>query len=206
MIYLGTNEIGHDASEIGFPEIHSCQSITYQTTGMLYGWHDSSGNLDLLKMKAAKFNAYVQAVDITHAAKAKRIVGIINANHRFNKASQKIWKDELLAVAEALNFTGPVLGYRVTGNIGSAQDSGQSGGDKIYVRYDKTGSSWRASYKTWYKLTYGAEVDEPDDNRQQFKGPKLGEKLYDHLAVVKKDPNSSGNMHEISHGSFTVFQ
>jgi hypothetical protein len=205
MIYLGTNEIGHDASEIGFPEIHSCQAILYQTTNMLYGWHDSSGSVTHLKAKAAKFNTYVQGVDMSHSTKAVRIVGVINSNHRFSKASQDIWQQELLAVAEALGFLGPVLGYRVTSHLGSAKDSGQGGGDKMYVRFDRGPKGWRVFYKTWHKLQYGQEVDEPDDNRQQFKGTELGTKLYDHLAVVKKDP-SSGKLHEIGHSSFIRFQ
>jgi hypothetical protein len=58
MIYLGTNEIGNDLDVLGFPEIHSCQAIICQTKSRLYGWHDSSGNVDLLKGKADLFRQY----------------------------------------------------------------------------------------------------------------------------------------------------
>jgi len=203
MIYLGTNEIGHDATCIGFPELHSCQSITYQTTNYLFGWHDSSGSVAHLKAKADKFNTYVQNVAINHLAGAKRLVGVINANNRFSKESQDYWKEELLAIADALGFQGPVLGYRVTKHLGI--EEGTTRGDKIYVRFEQNGNKWQVYYKTWSKLQYGAEVPEPDNNRHQFKGTTLGDKHYDHLRVLKRD-TSSGKLHEIGHGSFTRFR
>jgi hypothetical protein len=207
MMYLGTNEFGHDSNDLGFPEIHSCHAITYQTKTILYGWHDSSGSVDLVKLKAANFKNYIQSLDETHSDKAERIVGVINANHRFSKQSQGTWKEELLAVAEALGFQGPVLGYRCTSHIGSAKVSGQGGGDKIYVQFDRNGQDWHVYYKTWYKLQYGGKVDESEGNRRQFRG-LLGavyDPTYEHLKVINKD-TSSGKLHEISHSSFTQFQ
>lgn len=206
MIYLGTNEMGHDANEIGFPEIHSCQAIVYQTKSMLHGWHDSSGNNPILTAKAILFNSRVQTADMTHATTAECIVGVINANHRFSKEFQSYWKDELLIVADKLGFHGPVLGYRVNSHLASAEKSGQGGGDKMYVRFERTAKGWEVHYKTWSKLKYGAEVDEPADNRMQFKGVTLGEKLYDHLAVIKKDPATKGPLHKVSASAFTRFQ
>ncbi len=150
MLYLGNNHIGFDTQALGFPSIKACQAVVYQTRQGLYGFHDmkGGGGDDVDLAKATAFAQWVQGHDITHAANALQIYGVINRTHQYGADSNGMaaWRTMLVKVATALNFTGPIHGFRV--------DSHVAKNDSIYVRYDVHGTQCTIRYKRWSKMDF----------------------------------------------------
>jgi hypothetical protein len=171
MQYLGTNELGFDAYELGFPSVKTCQAIVYQTKIGLFGLHDALGNIAAFPQKCSAFAAYVQETAMDHANYAECVIGVITREHRFGKASNADWTAQLLQVAAALGFGGDIWGARLESHVGST--------DSAYIRFDRrSGGSASAppckvSYKRWSKMELGTAAANDDRFRR----------------ALKKDPN-----------------
>jgi hypothetical protein len=167
--YLGNNHIGFDSNSLGFPSILGCQAIVYQTRQGLFGFHDMrTGSTPLLTyeqvvaLKIQQFAAWVQNHSINHGTQALHLYGVINQAHQYSDdtAGNTNWRNMLQWVATALNFQGPIHGYRVTSHVEK--------NDSIYVRYDVNGDECTIGFKRWTKMDFdkgSVEAHQPNEQK-----------------------------------------
>lgn len=183
MIYLFSNEFGHDAASIGFPSVETCFAIVLQTDSMLLGWHTYNNIPSQLQTKAGVFNSYIGTV---HGIGVPvRLYGATN-----RKEHGGDWKAELRSIAAALNYHGPA----------TLVDLKQ--GEGTYVQFDRKANdrSCTVSYKRNSKVTYATQVVDVNatPHRRDYGGavaPLYGgddntNKVYTGAQV---DPNKSGS-------------
>jgi hypothetical protein len=104
MIYLGENEMGCDASSIGFPSIDNCRAIVMVTGGGLIGFH----LFGTLEKKKANFVTYFEGQPHSVDKRTLYIVTKMSVQVKAN------FLEEARSIATALNFAGPVYLADVT--------------------------------------------------------------------------------------------
>lgn len=150
MEFLGNNELGFHAQTLGFPSIHTCHAIVYQTANGIYGFHSMGGQIkSSWTPRAAHFAQFVK----NHAG------GIIPAGTRLygcayvcesgryspKNTMKQQWKEELTDFATALGYGGRISGYQLNKSL-----TGKfSGTTSAYVEYDVTGIKCNVSVRQW---------------------------------------------------------
>ena len=151
MLHLSMNQVGFDARALGFPSVLGCNAIVLQTRQGLIGLHNYGGDSpDQFAPRAAAFKAFAQRCNIVHSAHGCNLYSTINVRHSNRSKDgldKKIWKDELVAFAKALNFAGPIVLVALRQHVGGLQDS-------VYIQYELNGlgEECKIKYKKWAKM------------------------------------------------------
>ncbi|WP_174502031.1 hypothetical protein [Acidiphilium sp. C61] len=146
MKYLGTNEVGFDRFNLGFPSVKTCQAIVYQTSFGLFGFHDALTNKVPFTRKCEAFRTFVQNLSVPHTEFAECLIGVITSTERFTLNDRAGWATQLFEVARHLAFKGAIYGVRLTKHIAN--------NDSAYIRYDYEPKRSKISYKTWGKMDF----------------------------------------------------
>lgn len=146
MKYLMENEMAFDDMCIGFPSIQGCHAIVFQASTGLYGYHNAGGSADAdFSVRAQLFSRFVNGHG--GGVTGTRLYGcsfIENNQRGYSGDTAKKWKEELVAFASALRFTGKISGYDLSksyDNTTSAYVEYRAHGDKcdLLVRsFDRT--------------------------------------------------------------------
>jgi hypothetical protein len=214
MKYIGNNHIGFDANALGFPSVKGCQVVVYQTTNGLYGFHDmkGGGGLDIDTAKANAFAFWVQNHHQTHFQESIRLFGVINQTHQYynTTAGNTQWRNMLIGIANALRFSGPIHGVRITDHVGA--------NDSLYIRFDVNQNNCQIRYKRWSKMGFDMANTLPlDSNSQQALGRiGLGNVLgavyeakdpFDDIReVLRTGRTDEGNLNIVSANSIKNFR
>ena len=144
MKYLMEHEIAFDSTSLGFPSIQGCHAIVYQTPAGIYGYHVAGGSgSNRWPSNARHFAQFVR----THGGlvgRGSRLYGVtyIGNNQRGYSAPAKTnWKNELVAFATALAYTGKISGYDL--------DKTLAQGTSAYVEYIVNGNKCDISIEEW---------------------------------------------------------
>ena len=158
MKYLLEHEMGFDTQELGFPSIQGCHAIVYQTSTGLYGYHNFGGSGDdRFLPRATTFSRFVTDHGGTGQT-ATRLYGcsFIGNNQRgYGGIAKTNWKQELVAFATALNYSGKISGYDLYKTLKGANAS-------AYVEYQTNGEKCDVHIRQWSKNDKPARVANPD--------------------------------------------
>jgi hypothetical protein len=184
MIYLGNNQVGHDAQSIGFPTVGTCNAIVYQTTQALYGLHNmgSWDSAALRKSKAVTFGLYVQQCNIPHTDHATNLYSVVVASARHGTIPiqgcdpQEAWNDELIQIAESLKYNGTITLISIQKHI--EKTSGTFG--PVYIQYDARpgGASCDIYYKKMSKMDSELHGTQPPGMKELFRDSKILEPRF----------------------------
>lgn len=143
--FVGENEVAFDPQELGFPSIHGCQAIVYQTNAGLFGYHSYGGSGDdAFQPRATKFAEFVNSHGVA-ANQATRLYGVafVGDNRRgYSGQAKAKWKIELLAYAGALHYTGKISGYDLQKSLPVSSTS-------AYVEFRKNGQKCDVFIREW---------------------------------------------------------
>jgi|GEM_PF-5005180 len=122
MLYLFSEQIGVDAAALGFPSVETCLAVVLQTDQVLAGWHSFNTSDTVTASNAQKFGAYLAA---NAPGTWLRLYGATN-----RKGHGKNWKSEMRDIANAIGFTGTVIGL----------DMGVTG-EGVHVEFHRNGNA-----------------------------------------------------------------
>jgi len=141
--YLNEREVGFDPGGLGFPSLDGCQAIVYLTDNGLFGYHNFGGADEASwPERSAGFGTFFNG-HFLRGAKGRILYGVCyvtTARGYGTENTQRKWKGELAAFADAVGFGGPIWGYNLSssGIVPSA-----------YVEFRKSGSECEIWAKKW---------------------------------------------------------
>lgn len=120
LILLSEHEYGFSATRLGFPSISACRAIMYQTNAGVFGFHQALGaNPSRFDAFATKFANFVAG----HPSGGSRGINLYVAakigdgsSYRPGMPGVQEHVAEMRAIADALQFGGPVLSYDLSYN------------------------------------------------------------------------------------------
>lgn len=144
MKYLLEHQMGFDTNCIGFPSIQGCHAVVYQTSAGLYGFHIAGGSANAdWALNAGVFRQFVASLNGL-ANPGTRLYGasFVGNNQRgYSPVATTNWKNELLAIASALGYTGKISGYDLFKTLGSNASA--------YVEYRVNGPKCNLYVRRW---------------------------------------------------------
>lgn len=154
-IHLKENEIGFDATKVGFPGLGSCMGVVLQTTHGLFGFHAYGNN----NPKGASFDSFCR----THAlyGSAVHLFGSSRWARRYDGRPSRFlaWVEEMTFVAGQLNYHGPVSGFDLS-NRASGVPHDAAGGAFLLYKLDPTNSTVTIRYAQSQHVDH-REVNDP---------------------------------------------
>ncbi len=142
MIYLSENEVGFDATSLGFPSIRGCQAVVYVTDRGLFGLHNfGGGDNNSFPLRAGIFRSFVT----NHAQSGgvgSALYGVCfpMTERGYSEVKRVNWLGELKEFASKVGFGGPIYGYDLNNRIAIPP---------AYVRFEKTGGACVIQVKPW---------------------------------------------------------
>jgi hypothetical protein len=167
MQYLLEHDFGFDVDGIGFPSISGCHAIAYLTSNGLFGFHNAggSGKGDFAP-RAMAFATYVRE-HFDGNGNGLHLYGcsFVGDNRRGYTIGQAMaqWKEELQAMATALNFGGTISGYDLHG-------SGINQPGSAYVEYRVNGNACDIFVKQWTDAGKALGANEKRNNHKRRVG------------------------------------
>lgn len=158
--FLVEDEVGYHATRVGFPSLGGCMGCVLQTNNGLFGFHITPGNA----RKSAAFNTFVTG----HSSygPAVKLWGTCKWENRYfagytEKGKRDFgtpfiqWTTEMMEIAKALNYRGPIGGINMNAE-GLSIPNNHAAAYCEYVRNPSTG-------KVKIGMSMMSEVDSTKD-------------------------------------------
>jgi hypothetical protein len=151
MRFLGNNEFGFDTQSLGFPSIHTCHAIVFQSAAGVFGYHSMGGQVkQAWDVRATHFAEFVRVHQGGAIPQGTRLYGcaFVCAGGRYKGSAvdaKRLWKQELVDFASKLQHTGKISGYQINKSINFAQ----GGHTSAYVEYVINGEKCDVALRQW---------------------------------------------------------
>jgi len=196
-IYLIEHQVGFDAAVAGFPGLGSCMAVALLTTRGIYGFHFTPAPI----AQAAQFAQYITN-NIAPGENHLRLYGSCYWANRYHGGAQAQWEAEMTAIANAINFQGPVRGYDT-----SAWTAHTDPHDTTYLEYRVNAGKCKIFYKKSAKMVFYKPKITANPGIQRIK-PNVAvpgqyvmanptETKNIHGAMVMPTTGNQGELHEV---------
>ena len=141
MICLSEREVGFDRDTIGFPSLHGCHAIVYETKKGLFGFHSYGGSTKAQwEQRATTFNQFVREHRFGFGRGTRLYGACYPAIRGYSEPQRDNWKGELKAFCDALAFSVGLGGLRLLpGRIRALELREADDPPPVYIEFRREG-------------------------------------------------------------------